>query len=120
KGHDAVAQQEADVGMEANFEGTALHQAAIEGHEAIVKLLLAKGADAGAEDEHGWTALHRAAKNVHGAVVRLLLEKGSGWRELHWAARAGCEAAVRLLLEEGADVGSKTEHGWTALHKAAE
>ena len=74
---------------------TPLSWAAGNGHEAVVRLLLKKGADATAEDKEGQTALHWAAGSGHEAVVRLLLDKRpdvtardeSGSMTLHWAVR---------------------------------
>jgi hypothetical protein len=56
---------------------TPLWQAAENGHEAFVRLLLDKGASIDAKDSDGWTPLSRAAGNGHEAVVRLLLDKGA-------------------------------------------
>jgi ankyrin repeat protein len=91
------------------------------GHEAVVKLLLEKGAEVDSKDsKHGWTPLWWAAGNGHEAVVRLLLEKGAdvdskdsrdGRTPLSWAARNGREAVMRLLLEKGAEVDSKDSQG---------
>jgi ankyrin repeat protein len=56
-----------------------LCRAAENGHEAVVRLLLQKGADVNAKNGYdGWRALCRAAEKGHEVVVRLLLEKGSG------------------------------------------
>ena len=109
---------------------TALMWAAHGGHEAVVRLLLEKGADVHAKDTNAGdeTALHEAAHYGHEAVVRLLLEKGSdvdaktsfGWTALSAASRRGYEAVVRLLLEKRVDLEAKAIGGETALHKAAE
>ena len=48
-----------------------------EGHEAVVKVLLERGAELETKDDNGWTPLSRAAENGHEAVVKLLLEKGA-------------------------------------------
>ena len=81
------------------------------GHEAVVKLLLEKGAEVDSESDNGQTPLSWAAGDGHEAVVKLLLEKGAkletkdeeyGRTPLSWAARNGHEAVVKLLLEKGA------------------
>jgi ankyrin repeat protein len=53
--------------------------AAWNGYEAVVKLLLEKGADAKSKDSRGQTPLSWAAKGGRRceAVVKLLLEKGA-------------------------------------------
>jgi ankyrin repeat protein len=51
---------------------TALHFAAWYGHEAVVRLLLEKGADAAAKDGE-MPALYLATKGGHEAVVQLLI-----------------------------------------------
>jgi ankyrin repeat protein len=48
-----------------------------EGHEAVVKLLVEKGADVDTKDNYGRTPLSQAAENANKAVVKLLLEKGA-------------------------------------------
>lgn len=56
---------------------TALHIASEHGHEAVVQLLLDKGAELEAKDDNGWTALHFAAEEGHEAIVQLLLDRGA-------------------------------------------
>jgi ankyrin repeat protein len=57
---------------------TPLWRAAVDGHEAVVKLLIEKGANLECRDtKHGQTPLWQAAANGHEAVVKLLLEKGA-------------------------------------------
>ncbi|PVH74235.1 hypothetical protein DL98DRAFT_658902 [Cadophora sp. DSE1049] len=56
---------------------TALVWAARGGHEAVVRLLLEKGANVEAKGDYKRTALVWAAWGKHEAVVRLLLEKGA-------------------------------------------
>jgi ankyrin repeat protein len=48
-----------------------------EGHEAVVKLLLERGAELEAKDNNSRTPLSWAARYGHEAVVKLLLEKGA-------------------------------------------
>ncbi|KAK7883598.1 hypothetical protein LTR67_011097 [Exophiala xenobiotica] len=90
---------------------TPLSWMAERGHEAVVRLLLEKGAELDSKDTSGWTPLLRAAENGEEPVVRLLLEKGAkldskdndGRTPLSWAATSGHEPVVRLLLEKGAE-----------------
>ena len=105
-----------------------LRRAASHGQEAVVQLLLEKGAEMDSEDWGGQTPLSWAAKNGHKAVVQLLLEKGAvvdsekiwvGQTPLSWAARNGHEAVVQLLLEKGAVVDSEDWGGQTPLSWAA-
>jgi ankyrin repeat protein len=49
----------------------------LNGHEAVVKLLLEKGAELETKDKSGQTPLSLAAENGREAVVKLLLEKGA-------------------------------------------
>lgn len=75
---------------------TALHCAASQGHEAIVKLLLENGADVMVNDNAGRTALSLAAGNGHEAVVKLLLENGAGITAKDIAGRTAlCLAAAQ-------------------------
>ncbi|KAK3939988.1 Serine/threonine-protein phosphatase 6 regulatory ankyrin repeat subunit A [Diplogelasinospora grovesii] len=84
---------------------TPLYQAAWQGHEAIVRLLLDKGANIEEKDQNGRTPLLWAAERGHEAIVRLLLDKGANIEEknddgqtpLSVADNNGCEEIVRLL-----------------------
>ncbi|KAK5995239.1 Serine/threonine-protein phosphatase 6 regulatory ankyrin repeat subunit B [Cladobotryum mycophilum] len=105
-----------------------LLQAASNGYEAVVKLLLEKGAVIELKDSVGRTPLLWAAINGHEAVVKLLLEKGAAIKlkdsvdrtPLLWAAINDHKAIVKLLLENGADIESRDiRYGRTPLLCAA-
>lgn len=90
---------------------TPLMLAAENGHEAVVRLLLAtEGVSPDFKDSRGYTPLLQAAKNGHGAVVKLLLSEGVNLDSkdfgtltpLAWAANNGHEVVVKLLIAEGA------------------
>jgi ankyrin repeat protein len=114
--------------IKANYNGTALHCAAEDGHKAAVRLLMERGADVNTKGDRKWTALLYAAQNGHEAVVQMLLDKGAntntkdniGHTALHYAAQNGHEAVVRLLLGKGVDVNINDSYGWTALYYAAQ
>ena len=57
--------------------GTALYDAASNGHEVVVRLLLEQGAAIEAVTKGGGTALYYAALGGHEAVARLLMERGA-------------------------------------------
>ncbi|MCJ1344209.1 hypothetical protein MMC31_002412 [Peltigera leucophlebia] len=99
-----------------SYNRTPLSWAAENGHEAVVKLLLEKGADGESKDSYNQTPLFWAANNGHESVVKLLLEEGVdvepkdskyGRVPLSWAAENGHKTVVELLLEKGVDVESE-------------
>jgi ankyrin repeat protein len=102
---------------------TPLYIAAKEGHVAVVKLLLEKGAAIEAKADDGCTPLSIAAFNGHADLVALLLERGAAIEGKHkdsvtpleMAAQQGHLEVVRRLLEKGAAVNAKDKDGFTAL-----
>ncbi|KAH0544335.1 hypothetical protein FGG08_001476 [Glutinoglossum americanum] len=100
--------------------------AASKGHEAVVRLLIEKGAELDLKDEVGWAPLSWAAEKGHEATVKLLIEKGAkfdskdrrGQTPLLWAVEKGHEAT--LLIEKGAEFDTKDRYGRTPLLRAVE
>ncbi|KAJ3454410.1 hypothetical protein MRS44_018304 [Fusarium solani] len=114
-----------ELDLEDSLGRTPLSYAAANGHEAVVKLLLDKGADTESKDQNGQTPLSYAAANGHEAVVKLLLDKGAdteskdqnGQTPLSLAAWKGHKTVVELLLAKD-DIGlnsKDTREGWTPL-----
>ena len=106
---------------------TCLHAAAFNGHLAICRLLLDKGAQVDAINSFGYTPLHYAAYQGHVEIVCLLCDRGAdveardneGWRPLHWAAYNGHISVVKELIEErNAEINARSDDGRTALRMA--
>jgi ankyrin repeat protein len=57
--------------------GIALLAASAKGHEAIVQMLLNKGADVNAEGGYYGNALRAASARCHWAIVQILREHGA-------------------------------------------
>ena len=106
--------------------------AAYNGHLAICRLLINKGAQLEAKYSDGWTPLHGAAFNDRVEIVRLLCDSGAdveartndnsfrpGSRPLHYAAHSGHISVVKELIEErNAEINARDEDGRTALRVA--
>lgn len=113
-----------------NFGVTALMDAAGQGLEEEVRLLIADGADVNAQDNQGNTALMYAALRGHSEVVELLISSGAdvlrtdylGNTALIDSAKyprgSSCDT-IALLLTHGADVNARNDYGITALMDAA-
>ncbi|XP_076033316.1 SH2 ankyrin repeat kinase [Oratosquilla oratoria] len=112
---------------------TALHIASLEGHEAIVKILLESNACVKARDFQGFTPLHHACQYNRPKIVELLVTRGKANVQarasvkdavaLHEAAAYGHLECVKMLLflaapnnprnvdwETPADLALKNEH----------
>ncbi|MEZ0226260.1 MAG: ankyrin repeat domain-containing protein [Alphaproteobacteria bacterium] len=103
-------------------QGTALWQAASEGHQEIVEYLIAQGADVNAPDKYGYTPLMVSCKE---GLAGLLLDAGAkieqkdnhGGTVLMWPLRAGM---ITFLVSRGANMEARDEDGKTALIRVAE
>ncbi|RMB91055.1 hypothetical protein DUI87_32653 [Hirundo rustica rustica] len=91
---------------------TALHYASRNGHLAVCRLLLERGAPCDARTPGGATPLHRACYCGHRAVTELLLAHGAdpaatdsdGRTGLHKAAEQGHRELCALLLRHRPDL----------------
>ena len=89
-----------------------LHRAAIKGHEAVVALLLKKGAVINQTDKKGASPLHLAAYWGHEAVVTVLLAHAAninqadndGNSPFHFAVFNGQETVVAVFLSNGSNI----------------
>jgi ankyrin repeat protein len=99
------------------------------GHNALVRLLLEKGADTEPYDSDGYRPLLFAAERGNEAAVRLLLDadadieaqkggRSQGTTALIAAAGSGHYTIVKLLLDKGANVDSEAYDGSTPLMNA--
>jgi ankyrin repeat protein len=110
-----------------NEDLTPLWYAVSGGHEAVVLLLLQKGAKVNAKCRDGRTPLFEAVVRGNEEIVRLLLDKGADIEAnsrglqtpLHCAATSGNEEVVRLLLEKGANIKAVNRDLQTPLCSAA-
>jgi ankyrin repeat protein len=108
---------------------TALHFAADEGHEQIIKFLLSHGAQANSQDGDGVTPLMQASLQGYLNVVQQLLqvvgnpglEEGDryGRTTLHHAAEGGHADVMSYLLSHGAQANIRDGQGMTPLMMAS-
>ncbi|XP_049770021.1 uncharacterized abhydrolase domain-containing protein DDB_G0269086-like isoform X2 [Schistocerca cancellata] len=98
---------------------TALHWAAVRGHENVVRCLVEGGADVESRDSRRNTPMHWAAYRGHAAVVRLLAASSGDpdakdkyrLTPLHYAARQGHAEVAAVLLDVGVDRGPWDDYG---------
>ncbi len=114
-------------GISAAEYDSKLIEAAENGDDELVKLLIAAGADVNKANKYGNTPLYRAAWNGHTECAKLLIAAGAdvnkadkfGETPLYCAADKGRTECVKLLIAAGADVNMADEDGLTPLHLAA-
>ena len=121
--YDEVDASDADEGW------TALLRAATNGQEAMVCLLIEKGADIEARSPSNGTPLICAAEGKYEAIVEFLLQNGAnvnaedqfGWKPLHRVmVTPGGEGVAQILLTHGADINARCSYNKTPLHHAIE
>ena len=96
-----------DAGCTERKGATLLMRAAVGGHEAVVRMLLQRGASVNLQAFFGATALMNAALNGHAAIVQALLDAKantslqteSGYTALMWAENLKQTAAAQLLRQ---------------------
>lgn len=108
---------------------TALLRASAKGQDAMVGLLLEKGADIEARNPSNGTPLICAAEGNYEATVELLLKSGAnvnaedqfGWKPLHRVmVNRGGEGVAQMLLTHGANINARCSYLKTPLHHAIE
>lgn len=72
-----LTRRDIDIDARGRDEWPALFHAVNNGHEAVAKMLLARGADISLQDKNGCTPLILAAEKGHENIVKLLLERGA-------------------------------------------
>ena len=98
------------------------------GHEALVGLLLDKGAEVNAQGGRYGNALQAASRGGHKQVVKMLLDKdadvnaqgGEYGNALQAASLRGHEQVVKMLLNKDADVNAQGGYYGNALQAASE
>lgn len=105
----------------------ALAEAASQGHQKIVDLLIEEGCPLDCVDAEGNTALHHACQRGHLAIAKSLISKGAsidtagsdGQSALHSAMHAPYPNVVMLLVQHEANVNARDASFRTPLHIAA-
>jgi ankyrin repeat protein len=92
--------------------------------EAVMRLLLERGADLAATSTDGWRALTLAAVGGNLHALDVLFEHGDrfanphDWKALHFAIAYRHPETARVLIERGADPDLRDAEGRTALMRA--
>lgn len=105
----------------------ALHCAAFNGHEAVVALLLEKGAKLEEKDKQGYYPIHLSVSRGHVAITEQLLAAGANIEvltpqngtPLHIAAASNYPDILPVLINGGANMEAKDVNELTSLAAAA-
>lgn len=128
QGSDLGEYDEADASG-SDLGWTALLRAATNGQEAMVRLLVERGAHTEARSPNHGTPLICAAEGNYEAIVEFLLKSGAnvdaedefGWKPLHRViVNRGGEGVAQMLLTHGADINARCHYRKTPLHHAIE
>jgi ankyrin repeat protein len=124
KGHKEMVEllidKGADVNLKTDFDQTPLHLAAENGQKEMVELLIAKGANVNAHDGLS-TPFDIAVESNKTQTADLIRKKGGKMIEelsIVYASKKGNIIAIKNHLTAGADVNSKDDDGFAALHLA--
>lgn len=105
-----------DINVRDENEATPLHWAVYAGHEAVARLLIARGADVYANETQ--LCLLPPARKAGDSVEQSPVAEDTstnGVTPLHWAASGGHVALAKLLLTGGVNVNAETIDGVTPL-----
>lgn len=116
------------VNMADSWGNTPLNNAIEYRYDAVVRILLAKGADVNIKDRFGNTPFRSAFNKRNVNLMRLLIDNGAdlkakdsdGNTPLHLAATLGDADMIRQILAKNADINVKNDRGETAFHIAAD
>jgi hypothetical protein len=114
--------------VDSENNATALMEAAGNGNQEMVKVLLSAGADVNARSKNGRTAVLNVQEDTTAEIVWTLVAAGAkvnrkdddGNTPLMMAARIDNVTVIKALLDAGVKVNAKNKEGRTALMEAAE
>lgn len=105
----------------------ALHCAAFNGHEAVVTLLLEKGARVDEKDRQGYYPIHLSVSRGQVSITKQLLNAGADIEirtpqegtPMHIAAASNYSTIIPVLIAGGANLAARDVNGLTPLAAAA-